>query len=71
MAVVMRFAINCVASRLVPSGARTLTSNPDWSSCVMKVTLTNRKSGTLERSTSTASEATMPRCAIDQSSMRA
>ena len=69
-AAVMRLAINCVASRLVPSGARTLMSNPDWSSCGVKFTLTTRKIGTLEKSTSTASVAMTQRWAIDHSNMR-
>ena len=70
MAAATRLVITSVASRLVPSGARRLTSNSDWSSCGVKLMLTIRNIGTLENSTTTASAATMPRCAIDHSSMR-
>ena len=66
----MRLAMTSVDSRLVPSGARRLTSNSDWSSCGMKFLLAIMNSGTLDSSTSTATPATMPRCAIAHSSSR-
>ena len=68
--VAIRFAMISVASRLVPSGARSPTSNSDWSSFGMKFLLAIMNSGTLLSSTSTATPATMPRCASDHCSVR-
>ena len=59
--VAIRLAMISVASRLVPSGARSPTSNSDWSSFGMKFLLVIMNSGTLLSSTSTAMPATMPR----------
>ena len=66
----MRLVSTSVDSRLVPSGARRLISNSDWSSCGMKFLFAIMKSGTLESSTSTATPATIERWAIDHSSRR-
>ena len=70
MVLAMRFASTSVDSRLVPSSARRLTSNSDWSSCGMKFLFANMNSGTLESSTSTATAATIQRWIIDHSSSR-
>ena len=70
IAALIRLAMTFIAARLVPSGARRVTSNCDWSSSGVKFTAVILKSGTLEASTSTAPAATRPRCAIAHSSTR-
>ena len=70
IAFVIRFAITSVDSRLVPSGARRLISNSDWSSFGRKFLLATMNSGTLENRTSTATTATTARWLIAHSSIR-
>ena len=70
MAAPSRLASTSIAARLVPSGARNVTSNCDWSSSGVKFTAVTRKSGMLDSSTSTVPTATRPRWAIAHSSRR-
>src|SRR5919199_108268 len=58
-----------VAASVEPSGARTLTSNCDWSSTGRKFLPTNLKSGTMLKMTSTHARTTAQRCAIDHRSI--
>ena len=58
-----------VAASVEPSGARTLTSNCDWSSTGRKFLPTNLKSGTMLKITSTHATTTAQRCAIDHLSI--
>ena len=70
MAALIRLAITFIAARLVPSGARRVTSNCDWSSSGVKLTAVIRNSGTLDSSISTVATATRPRWRIAHSSSR-
>src|SRR5436853_6552288 len=54
-----------VAGNVFPSGARTLTSNCDWSSTGRKFLPTNLKSGTMLIMTPRHNKTTTQRCAID------
>ena len=55
-----------VAASVEPSGARTLTSNCDWSSTGRKFLPTNLKSGTMLKMTSAQAVTTTQRCAIEK-----
>src|SRR5436309_11829518 len=58
-----------VAASVEPSGARTLTSNCDWSSTGRKFLPTNLKSGTMLKMTSAQAVTTTQRCAIENRSI--
>ncbi len=66
----IRVASRAVFSRLVPSGARTLTSNSDWSSSGMNVLFAAMNNGAVDSNTSSAPAITSRVCAIAQASMR-